>query len=141
MNYKCVNCGKTSLANQDTVVVTQDNGTHIFCRKCAAQFGTCAMCQHNTPCGFFNDPDPMPQFKVIMRQTRQGNATFVEQVQVPNSDRVKKFCVKCECKCLTGMPDEPLCCRHGGYTTCTNYCEKEKHNFVQDFSIENVSEN
>ena len=136
----CENCGKI-LENNDTVVSTKEDGTtHLFCRNCAALFGTCAMCVH-TYCGFFNDPDPMSQFKVIMRQTRQGNATFVEQVQVPNSDRVKKFCVKCECKCLAGMPDEPLCCRHGGYTTCTNYCEKEKHNFVQDFPMLEANEN
>jgi hypothetical protein len=83
----------------------------------------------------------MPQFKVVARQIHQGNATFVEQKQIPNSDRIKKFCTDGKCKCLAGMPDEPLCCRHGGYTTCTNYCEKEKHNFVQNFSIENVSEN
>ena len=138
---KCVNCGKTPLANQDTVIVTQDNGVHIFCRECATQFGTCAMCQHNTPCGFFNDPDPMPQFKVIARQTRQGNATFIEQRQVPNSERVKKFCTNGKCKCFLDDPEHPLCCRFGGYTTCTNYYEKTSFKFGEDFSTLKVPEN
>lgn len=138
---KCVNCGKTPLANQDTVIVTQDNGTHIFCRECAAQFGTCAMCQHNTPCGFFNDPDPMPQFKVIVRQTRQGNATFVEQCQVPNSERVKKFCTDGKCKCFLDDPEHPLCCRFGSCATCTNYYEKTSFKFGEDFSTLKVPEN
>ena len=126
---KCVNCGKTPLIDQDTVVVTQDNGIHIFCRECSARFGTCAMCQRNIPCAFFNDPDPMPQMKVIVQQTRQGNATFIEQKQIPNGDRIKKFCIDGNCPCYNGDAENPLCCRFGGYTTCTNYCEIEKYKF------------
>lgn len=137
----CENCGKTSLANQDTIVVTQDNGIHIFCRGCAAQFGTCAMCQRNTPCGFFNDPDPTPQFKVVMHQMRQGNATYIEQRQVPNAERIKKFCTDGKCQCFLDDPEHPLCCRHGGYATCTNYCEKEQYRFVEKFSITIADEN
>ena len=136
----CENCGKQSLSNPDTVVVTQDSGVHIFCRKCAALFGTCAMCAH-TNCGFFNDTDPMPQFVMVARKIQQGNATFIEQKQVPNSERIKKFCTDGKCKCFLDDPRHPLCCRHGGYTTCTNYCEKETHNFVQDFSMQEANEN
>ena len=136
----CENCGKF-LKNNDTVVSTKEDGTaHLFCRNCATLFGTCVMCAH-TNCGFFKDPDPMPQFKVIARQMRQGNATFVEQKQVPNPDRIKKFCTDGKCKCFLDDAEHPLCCRHGGYTTCTNYCEKEKHNFVQDFPQTKASEN
>ena len=139
---KCMNCGREPLANADIIVcINEKNKTLIFCKECEAHFGTCTMCQHNVPCGFFNDPDLMPQFKVIARQTRQGNATFIEQKQVPNSERIKKFCADGKCKCFLDNPEHPLCCRHGGYTTCTNYCEKEKHNFVQDFSITKASEN
>ena len=98
------------------------------------------MCAH-TYCGFFNDPDPMPQFKVVARQTRQGNATFIEQKQIANPDRVKKFCVDGKCKCFLDDPEHPLCCRHGGYTTCTNYCEKEVHNFVQEFPMQEAIQN
>ena len=126
---KCVNCGKTPLANQDTVVVTQDNGTHIFCRECSAHLGTCVMCQHNIHCAFFNDPDPMPKMKVVAQQTRQGNATFIEQKQIPNGDRIKKFCIDGNCPCYNGDAENPICCRFGGYATCTNYCEIEQYKF------------
>jgi hypothetical protein len=87
------------------------------------------MCQHNIPCAFFNDPDPMPQMKVVTRQIRQGNATFIEQKQVPNGDRIKKFCIDGGCPCYNGDAENPLCCRFGGYTTCTNYCEIEQYKF------------
>jgi hypothetical protein len=87
------------------------------------------MCQHNVPCGFFNDPDPMPQMKVVARQTRQGNATFIEQKQIPNGDRIKKFCIDGSCPCYNGDAESPLCCRFGGYTTCTNYYEMEQYKF------------
>ena len=129
----CENCGKP-LENNNTIIdIKESSSAHLFCRNCATLFGTCAMCA-NTDCGFFNDPNPMPQFVTVARQMRQGNATFIEQKQIPNPERVKKFCVEGSCKCLIGMPDEPLCCRHGGYTTCPNYCEKEQFNFSQDFS-------
>ena len=142
MNYKCENCGRQPLANTDTVIYPLDEGrARILCKKCAALFGTCFMCQHATYCGFHKDPDPTPQFKVIARQMRQGNATFVEHKQVPNPDRVKKFCTDGKCKCFLDDPEQPLCCRHGGYTTCTNYCELEKYKFGEDFSQTEANEN
>ena len=136
----CENCGKP-LENNDTIIDAKDDNTiHFFCRNCATLFGTCAMCSH-TYCGFFNDPDPMPQFKVIARQMRQGNTTFIEQKQVPNPDRVRKFCADGKCKCFLDDAEHPLCCRHGGHTTCANYCEKEKHNFIQDFPMQEAIQN
>ena len=137
---RCENCGRDPLANTDTVVVTQDNGVHVFCRNCATLFGTCAMCVH-TSCGFFNDPDPMPQFVMVARQMRQGNATFVQQQQIPNPERVKKFCTDGKCKCFLDDAEHPLCCRHGGYATCTNYCEKTSFKFGEDFSQTEANEN
>lgn len=137
----CENCGKQ--CETKDVIISVKNGSEIsfFCRECNKNFGHCPMCQHNTPCGFFSDPDPMPQFVMVARQMRQGNATFVEQKQIPNPDRVKKFCTDGKCKCFLDDPEHPLCCRHGGYATCTNYCEKETHNFVQDFSVTDTIEN
>ena len=72
---------------------------------------------------------------------RQGNATFIEQKQVPNGDRIKKFCLDGKCKCAIDDPEHPLCCRHGGYATCTNYCEKEQFNFKQDFPVQEAIQN
>ena len=139
---KCENCGKPLDVSMNTVISVYENDvTRAFCKQCAARFSTCAMCQHNVPCGFFNDPDPMPQFKVITLQTRQGNTTYIEHRQVPNTERIKKFCTDGKCKCFLDDPEHPLCCRHGGYTTCTNYCELEKYKFVQDFFVGIASEN
>ena len=137
----CENCGKQCESNN--IIVSVKNGCDIsfYCRECNNLFGHCPMCSNYGPCGFFDDPDPMPQFKVIARQMRQGNATFIERQQVPNADRIKKFCLDGKCKCYNGDDEHPLCCRHGGYATCTNYCEKETHNFVQDFSMQKASEN
>ena len=136
----CENCGK-SLENNNTVASTKEDGSiHLFCRNCATLFGTCAMCAH-TYCGFFDDPDPMPQFKVVARQMQQGNATFIEQKQIPNPDRVKKFCIEAECKCLINTDEQKLCCRIGGYTTCINYTELEQYKFSQDFPKLEANEN
>ena len=124
----CENCG-LPLENNNTIIDTKEDGTaHFFCRNCTTLFGTCVMCAH-TYCGFFNDPDPMPQFKVVARQTKQGNATFIEQKQIANPDRVKKFCVDGKCKCFLDDAEHPLCCRIGGYATCTNYTELERYKF------------
>lgn len=125
----CENCGKP-LENNNTVVdIKEDGSVHLFCRNCATLFGTCAMCVH-TYCGFFNDPDPMPQFVMVARQIRQGNATFVEQRQVPNEERVRKFCLDGKCKCYNDDDEHPLCCRHGSCAICTNYTELERYKFV-----------
>ena len=142
MNCKCENCGRQPLVNTDIAILPLDEGgARILCKTCASKFGTCEMCAHLVNCGFFHDPDPSPQFTVVARQMRQGNATFVEQKQIPNPERVKKFCVEGKCKCLLDDSEHPLCCRYGGYTTCTNYCEKTQFNFVQDFPMEDTNEN
>ena len=136
----CENCG-LPLENNNTIIDTKEDGTvHLFCRNCATLFGSCVMCAH-TYCGFFNDPDPMPQFKVVARQTKQGNATFIEQKQIANPDRVKKFCVDGKCKCFLDDAEHPLCCRIGGYATCTNYTELERYKFGQDFPMQEANEN
>ena len=128
---KCINCGREPLASTDIVVcVNEKNETLVFCKKCESLFGTCAMCQHNVPCGFFNDPDPMPQTIVVARRIQQGNATFIQQQQIPNKERIKKFCINTKCPCYNGDEEHPLCCRVGGCTTCTNYCELEQNKFV-----------
>lgn len=136
----CENCGKP-LENNNTVVDTKEDGSiHLFCRKCSSLFGTCAMCMH-TYCGFFNDPDPMPQFVMACREQRTPAGTIVEQYQIPNPDRVKRFCIDDGCKCCHEINEKPLCCRFGGYTTCSNYVELEQYNFSQDFSMLEANEN
>lgn len=139
---KCEKCGGCLNPKTDVCISSaSDESIHLFCKECIKKFGTCEMCQHMKPCGFFHDPDPMPQFIVVARTTQQGNATFVEQKQIPNPNRVKKFCIEGECKCFLNDLEHPICCRYSGCSTCTNYCEVEQFNFVQDFLVCAVDEN
>ena len=139
---KCENCGREPLVNTDTVISPLNKSrARVLCKTCASKFGTCVMCQHNTPCAFQTDPDPTPQFKVVARTIHQGNATFVEQKQVPNAERIKKFCTNGKCKCFLDDPEHPLCCRFGGCTTCTNYCEKTQFKFGENFPEQAIGEN
>ena len=127
----CENCGKLIEDVKDLIVsVKNAESINIVCRECSKGFGHCPMCQHNVPCGFFNDPDPMPQVVVVTRRIQQGNATVIQQQQIPNKERIKKFCINAKCPCYNGDEEHPLCCRFGGYATCTNYCELEKYKFV-----------
>ena len=138
----CENCGKLIEDVKDLIVsVKNTESINIVCRECAKGFGHCPMCQHNTPCGFFNDPDPMPQF--IMRTWRNETPQGVQivQRQVPNTERIKKFCTDGKCKCFLNDPEHPLCCRIGGCATCTNYCELEQYKFVQDFPMQEAVQN
>lgn len=137
----CENCGHIIKGRQVNISKSENDEVHFFCADCIRMFGTCVMCAHNTGCAFLQDPDPTPPFKIVARQMRQGNATFVEQRQVPNSDRIKKFCLEGKCKCAIDDPEKPICCRHGGNTTCTNYKDKNIFNFVQDFSEQISVEN
>lgn len=119
----CENCGK--LLNNADVIISFKNGesVNIFCKECSKTFGHCPMCQYNIPCGFLNDPDPMPQFIMKTWQRNTPIGTQVIQKQIPNAERVKKFCIEGKCKCYNESDDRPLCCRIGGYATCTNYTE------------------
>ena len=125
MKMRCKRCGREG----NILCPVGEDKVVVLCAECYQLLGHCPACKERY-CGFFNGPDPMPQFVMIERQHRQGNATFVEQRQVPNPARVKKFCVDEGCKCYNGDEEHPLCCRHGGYTTCTNYNEVELENFV-----------
>ena len=89
----CENCGH-HIKESRAVISTTNEHSHYFCRDCANLFGTCVMCAHNTGCAFMLDPDPTPPFKVVARQIQQGNATFIEQKQIPNGDRIKNSASK-----------------------------------------------
>lgn len=137
----CENCGKQCESKDVIISVANDNRISIRCRDCGKLFGHCHTCSNCGPCGFFEDPDPMPQFKVVAQQIRQGNNTFVGQRQIRNPDRVKKFCMDGKCKCFFDDPEQPFCCRHDGYATCSNYCEQEYSKIVEDFSMQETIEN
>lgn len=138
----CENCGKQCESNN--IIVSVKNGCDIsfYCRECNSLFGHCPMCSNYGPCGFFDDPDPMPQFVIARREHRTPMGIQIIQCQIPNSERAKKFCVEGKCKCLHTFEDgAKLCCRFSPYTTCTNYTEQQYKKFVENFPVETENEN
>lgn len=139
---RCQRCGRTIESVQAVVEAKGENEIIILCKECINLYGHCHTCSMFGPCAFFEDGDPMPQFVVVTQQIKQGNATFIQQRQIPNPERAKKFCENGECKCLHTFEDgTKLCCRHSPYATCTNYAEEDYKKFVQNFPVETESEN
>ena len=138
---KCMHCGTEWETKQMTISFNEDESISLFCPKCSKFFGQCPLCEHYPQCGFENDPDPMPQFimATMKQQTPQGVAII--QKQVPNTERLRKFCLdgKCIC-CNEENPKDPFCCRFTGFGTCANFKERNFKNFVQDFSMQEASE-
>ena len=138
----CNRCGKEIPLNQAVVEPKGVDELLILCKECVSLFGHCQTCSFLSGCAFFDDPDPMPKFIIATQRIQQGNATFIQQRQIPNPERAKKFCQDAGCKCLhTFEDDTKLCCRYSPYTTCTNYTEQEYKKFVEDFPVETSNEN
>lgn len=112
---KCVACGRNGAKTF--------YNDKWFCADCVRLFGTCAMCDHSAKCEFNDNPAPIPQYvtKRIRQETPGG---YIEQiVQVPNTQRIKAFCIEGGCKCMGYIGEEPKCMRQFG--TCANYLEHE----------------
>ena len=138
---KCQRCLRE--CDLKDIILSIKNGTSIdfFCKDCNALFGTCKTCKNGGICGFFNDPDPMPKFIIIQQKTQHENGYSIVQRQVPNTERLRKFCFgKCPCINETD-PKDPYCCKFTEYTTCPNYCEQEYPKIVEDFSMLEAKEN
>lgn len=122
---KCENCGR-EFENKD-IIITVKNGCDIifYCRECNAQLGHCPVCLNSKQCGFFEDPDPLPKYVVIQQRQQHANGYAIMQKQVPNTERLRKFCLDGKCKCCNEEdPQDPFCCRFTEYRTCGNYIEK-----------------
>lgn len=142
MTCTCDRCGREFPLNQAIIEPKGTDELLILCKECNSLFGHCQTCLNLGGCAFFDDPDPMPQFVIVTQRIQQGNTTFVQQRQVPNPERAKKFCQDAGCKCLHTFEDNTkLCCRYSPYTTCTNYTEQEYKKFIENFPVETVSEN
>lgn len=142
MTCICDRCGREFPLNQAIIEPKGTDELLILCKECNSLFGHCQTCLNLGGCAFFDDPDPMPQFVIVTQRIQQGNATFVQQRQVPNPERAKKFCQDAGCKCLHAFEDDTkLCCRYSPYTTCTNYTEQEYKKFVENFPMETENEN
>lgn len=119
---RCEICNK-EIAASDSIVSPRGEEYSIFCKQCYTFFGHCQTCVSNCSCAFMENPDPMPKFRVIQNETRTPMGIQIVQYEVPNGERIKKFCIEGKCLCYNGDDEHPLCCRHGGYATCTNYSE------------------
>ena len=142
MTCTCDRCGREFPLNQAIIEPKGTDGLLILCKECNSLFGHCQTCLNLGGCAFFDDPDPMPQFVIARQEYRTPTGVQIIQRQIPTPERAKKFCQDAGCKCLhTFEDDTKLCCRYSPYTTCTNYCEKEIHNFVQDFPMQEAIQN
>lgn len=137
---KCDRCGAEWPTKQMIISVKNGESINLFCPKCSKFFGQCPFCEHYPQCGFQDDPDPIPQFVIatIKQQTPQGVA--IMQKQVPNTERLRKFCLDGKCICCNEEdPKDPFCCRFTGFGICANYKERNFENSIQDFSIQTVN--
>lgn len=136
----CENCGKTVEPNRVVFSLKNGGGISTYCTDCSSLFGTCHTCKNRKGCGFFNDPDPMPKYIVIQQKTQHTNGYSIVQRQVPNTERLRKFCLDGKCVCCDETdPKDPFCSRF--YTTCINYCEEDDEKIVENFPIQDTSEN
>lgn len=123
---QCERCGRNYKTKD--IVVSVKNGSDIsfLCHDCSNLIGLCFTCEKYTTCAFHNDEDPTPKTKTY-RRTIQTPMGIMEQRQtVPNGERIKKFCLDGKCPCANEEdPDNPFCCRHTEYKTCSNYKEKD----------------
>ena len=137
---RCEECGRELAPKAAIIRIQNDTDLHFFCAECHQLFGHCHMCDHRLRCEFKENPDPMPATRVVRKEQRTPFGVSIMQTEIPNSERIKKFCT--ECTCFGGLEEEtPYCGRYTGYATCTNYCEKTQFNFVQDFPITSSHEN
>ena len=139
---RCERCKRECDVGAVIVVMKNGNGPFIFCPECADFMGHCQMCKQGIQCGFFNDPDPMPQMVMARREERGPMGIMIVETQTPNPARVQKFCVDAKCPCLCWPEGQkPFCCKFTEYTTCTNYDMLDFGKIVEDFSTNKASEN
>lgn len=139
---KCARCGKEYETKTMVIRVKNDEEINLFCKDCSNLFGTCGTCKNKVECGFFNNPDPLPRFITIQQKTEHANGYIITQRQVPNTERLRKYCLdgKCPC-CNEADPKDPFCCKFTEYTTCANYDEVNYGKIVEDFSMQETKEN
>lgn len=122
--YYCDRCGVQIEQKDSVVFVKNTESINIFCRKCSGLFGTCYFCEHSAHCGFEQDPDPMPRFVMIQQRQQAPEGYCIIQRQVPNVERLRKFCLDGNCICCDETDSKnPFCCRHSGFATCGNFKE------------------
>lgn len=77
-------------------VFISGDGKALTCEECQKALNSCRGCKNFKPetCEFETNSDPMP--KVITQTQSLGNNQIM-QSQVPNQERINKFCPSCAC--------------------------------------------
>lgn len=122
---KCQRC----LREYDSkdIILSIKNGTSVdfFCKDCNTLFGTCKTCKHNfEQCNFFSNNDPTEKFIVVQNTQRQGGLVITQQREIPNPERIRKFCLDGKCQCCNEQDKEhPFCSHFSINQGCLNYTE------------------
>lgn len=140
--FKCERCGAEQPRSEAVLSAKDGEYVNMICKHCSTQYGTCYTCVLGKICPFETDPDPMPKFFIIEERAQHENGYSIVQRQVPNTERLRKFCLGGKCPCCNETdPKDPFCCKFTQYSTCTNYCEEEYRKIVENFSMQEAGEN
>ena len=121
----CSFCGQECKGKVTFWKPSEEDSVLIICENCLQSIGKCKTCAHGADCKFFNDIDPTPKFIMIQTREQTPIGYSIHSRQVPNTERLRKFCLDGKCKCCNDEnPKEPYCCKIGGEGTCANYSEK-----------------
>lgn len=123
---QCVRCGSKRAIKDMIISVKNGERISLFCKSCYSLLGHCPTCKNKRECGFFEDSNPLPQFVIVQQMQQRENGYVITQRQVPNTERLREFCLdgKCIC-CYEQDPKNPMCCRFTDEQTCGNYIEEE----------------
>lgn len=120
--FTCDVCGTEKIPMRMAILEFDETGEHYLrkvCSRCSFLRGTCGRCTYGDDCAFFQVEDGLPQ--MVMKTIQQG--IMIVQQQVPNPERIEKYCKVCNC-----WDDEYGCFKQGNRNsipTCRNYIEKE----------------
>ena len=122
---RCGYCGGSVGDFEKRYYEVHNNGESVItiCEKCLIAMNTCDMCQHRDSCAFIEAiDDPTPPFIIKFQTIQNGNMVIRKQMQVPNGERVKRYCSTCHC-CKNGGETENWYCWKSCAGTCSNYKE------------------
>lgn len=117
--FTCDVCGTEKIPMRMAILEFDETGEHYLrkvCSRCSSLRGTCGRCAYGNDCAFFQVEDGLP--RMVMKTTQQG--VMIVQQQVPNPERIEKYCKVCNCW--------DNCFKQGNrnsVSTCRNYFEKE----------------
>ena len=120
--FTCDICKTENIPMKYAILEFDETGEHYLrtvCSRCNSLRGTCGRCAYGDDCAFFQEEDGLPQ--MVMKTIQQG--IMIVQQQVPNPERIEKYCKVCNC-----WDDEYGCFKQGNrhsIPTCRNYIERE----------------